>query len=338
MSAESYQWLAKNVLAGFADTRRPWWANHAEAEGHNLNLYPQQVPMDEVIKLIASWEPYTEGLYTADMELVPTHKLIRASDDKQMISVVGQDYSVHSYRNWLTGTVQEIVGDEAQVSSAGLLQNRAVAWVQIERPETAVGPDGILFSPFITASTSLNYTYQSQLNQNTRMIVCDNTLEIGRGQGLAAHYKHTKNSASKLGEYRGVMAALMAGENDFREELERQLSVKVDDTQFSRFLDSFIPIDDDDAPAKKTRSERKRQEITQLYRGDSRVQGWAGTEFGVVQAVNTWQTHMSQLRNSTGYEMDDTNLRAMRNYAAQLRAPKGDSPDMGTVKLLESVL
>lgn len=338
MSSETFQWLAKNVLAGFADTRRPWWANNAQAEGHNLNLYPQAVPMDEVIKLIASWEPITEALYTADMELVPTHKLIRASDNRQQISVVGQDYSVHSYRNWLTGTVQEIVGDEAQVSSAGLLQNRAVAWVQIERPETAVGPDGILFSPFITTSTSLNYTYPSQLNQNTRMIVCDNTLEIGRGQGLAAHYKHTKNSASKLGEYRGVMAALMAGENDFREELERQLSVKVDDTQFSRFLDSFIPIDDDDAPAKKTRSERKRQEITQLYRGDSRVQGWAGTEFGVVQAVNTWQTHMSQLRNSTGYEMDDTNLRAMRNYAAQLRAPKGDSPDMGTVKVLESVL
>jgi hypothetical protein len=130
----------------------------------------------------------------------------------------------------------------------------------------------------------------------------------------------------------------MAGENYFREELERQLSVKVDDTQFSRFLDSFIPIDDDDAPAKKTRSERKRQEITQLYSDDPRVTGWAGTEFGVVQAVNTWQTHMSQLRNSTGYEMDDTNLRAMRNYTANLRAPKGDSPDMGTVKVLESVL
>ena len=338
MSAESYQWLAKNVLAGFADTRRPWWADHAQAEGHNLNLYPRQVPMDEVIKLIASWEPITEALYTADMELVPTHKLIRASDNRQQISVVGGDYSVHSYRDWLTGTVQEMVGDDAQVSSAGLLRNRAQAWVQIERPETAVGPGGILFSPFILASTSLDTSLASQLNQNNRMVVCDNTMRIGREQGLAAHIKHTKGSGAKLGEYRGVMAALMAGENDFREELERQLSVKVDDTQYGRFLNAFIPIHDDDHPAKKARSERKRQEITNLYRNDPRVMDMAGTEFGLVQAVNTWQTHMSQLRNGTGYEMDDTNLRAMRNYALNLKTAKGDSLDMETVKVLESVL
>jgi phage/plasmid-like protein (TIGR03299 family) len=338
MSSESYKWLAENVRAGFAETRRPWWANQAEAEGHNLNLYPGPVPMDEVIKLIASWEPITEGLYTADMELVPTHKLVRASDNRQQIGVIGADAAVHSYREWLTGTIQEMVGDEAQVSSAGLLRNRAQAWVQIERPETAVGPGGILFSPFILGSTSYDGSLASQLNQNNRMVICDNTMEVGRRQGLAAYYKHTKNSGSKLGEYRSVMGALMAGENDFKEELERQLAVKVDDTAYGRFLDAFIPINDDDHPKKKTRSERKRQEITDLYRNDPRVMDMAGTEFGLVQAVNTWNTHMSQLRNATDFEMDDTNLRAMRNYAQNLRVTKGESADQATVRILESVL
>jgi phage/plasmid-like protein (TIGR03299 family) len=340
MSQETYKWLAENVRAGFANTRRPWWADQAEAEGHTTNLYPEAVPMDEVIKLIASWEPITEGLYTADMELVPTHKLVRASDNKQMIGVIGANTAVHSYRDWLVGTVQEIVGDEAQISSAGLLQKRAQAWVQIERPNTAVGPDGILFSPFVLLSGSLNSTISSQINQNTKMVICDNTMEIGRRQGLAISIKGTSNSGSRLGVYRSVMAAIMAGENDFREELERQLSVKVDDTQLGRFLDSFIPVDDDDHPKKKTRSDRKRQEITDLYRNDPRVAQWKGTEFGVVQAVNTWQTHMSQLRNATGYEMNDTNLRAMRNYAQLLRPrdPRKDSADMETVRILESVL
>jgi phage/plasmid-like protein (TIGR03299 family) len=340
MSQESYQWLANNVLAGFADTRRPWWASHAEAEGHTANLYPQAVPMDEAIKLIASWEPYTEGLYTADMELVPTHKLVRASDNKQMIGVVGAESAVHSYRDWLVGTVQETVGDDVQVSSAGMLKNRAQAWVQIERPESAVGPDGILFSPFVLLSGSLNASISSQINQNTKMVVCDNTMEIGRRQGLAVSIKSTSGSESRLGTYRGVMTAIMNGESDFREELERQLSVKVDDTQLDRFLNAFIPMDEDDKPAKKTRATRKRQEITDLYRNDPRVCQWAGTEFGLVQAVNTWQTHMSQLRNGTDYEMDDTNLRAMRNYAQLLRSrkPGEDTADMQTAKLLESVL
>jgi phage/plasmid-like protein (TIGR03299 family) len=262
--------------------------------------------------------------------------MVRASDTGEQVSVIGIDHAIHTYRDWLTGTVKECVGEDAQVSSAGLLRRRAQAWVQIERPETAVGPDGIRFSPYITLSTSLDGSLPSQINQNTKMTICDNTLRITRGQGLA--FKHTKGSAAKLGDYRSVMSAIVQGESDFRKELERQLSVKVDDNAFTRFLEAFVPISEDDIPAKKTRSERKRQEITGLYKGDDRVQGWRGTLFGAMQACNTWDTHMSQLRNATGYEMDDTNLRAMRNYGEQMRILKGDSKDQQTVKLLESVL
>lgn len=358
MSAETYRWLATNVLAGFAETRRPWWADAAEAEGHATNLFSADVPMERVQELLTSWTPEIvplagvdlsseETLYDADMnpvlavrssliDPVASHKLVKASDTLEHVSVIGIDHAIHTYRDWLTGTVKECVGEDAQVSSAGLLRRRAQAWVQIERPETAVGPDGIRFSPYVTLSTSLDGSLPSQINQNTQMTICDNTLRITRGQGLA--FRHTKNSGAKLGDYRSVMSAIMQGESDFRAELERQLSVKVDDTAFTRFLEAFVPISEDDIPAKKTRSERKRQEITKLYKGDDRVQGWRGTLFGAVQAANTWEQHMSQLRNMTGYEMDDTNLRAMRNYGERLRIPKGDSPDQQTVKLLESVL
>jgi phage/plasmid-like protein (TIGR03299 family) len=360
MTAQTYNWLARNVYAGFADTRRPWWADSAEAEGNELNLFPGAVPMERVYELIASWEPVettlsdvdldkivtlydadmnpVQALRASDISILDSHKGIKASDDGSQLAVVGKDYAVHKYGDWLTGSISEVVGDDVQVSSAGLLRNRAQAWVQIERPETAVGPDGIKFSPYVVASTSLDYSLVSQVNQNTTMVVCDNTLEIGRGQGLAFRAKHTKNSGARLGDQRSVLAAIMAGESDFRAELERQLAIEVPDTAFSRFLESFVPILDDDIPAKKTRSERKRQEITHLYRDDARVAGWKGTEFGVVQAVNTWNTHMSQLRNATGYELSDTSLRAMRNYSQRLSPSKGASPDQETVKLLEAVL
>ena len=360
MSQESMGWLARNVVAGFRDTREPWWAKYAEAEGWATNLFPADVPMEAVEKLLTSWSPIEAGLYDVDMDRVQTlydadmkpvqavlvsdidqidtHKLLKASDTGERMTVIGIDHAIHTYRNWLTGTVQECVGDEAKVSSAGLLRKRAQAWVQIERPETAVGPDGIRFSPYVTLSTSYDGSLTSQINQNVQMTVCDNTLAISRNQGLSAKIRHTKNSAGMLGTYRGVMTAIMQGETDFREELERQLAVQVDDTAFSRFIEAFIPISEDDIPAKKTRSERKRQEITQLYKGDERVAAWKGTEFGVVQAVNTWNTHMSQLRDMTGLSLDDTNLRAMRNYAQRLKTPRGDSPDQQTVKLLESVL
>lgn len=334
MSRETYEWLATNVLAGFADTRRPWWANQAEHRGYATNLFPAEVPMERVKELLTSWSPYTEPLYTADMDPVTTHKLVRASDTREHLAVVGINHALHSYGDWLVGSAEECTGDEVRVSSAGLLRRRAQGWVQIERPESSVGPDGILFSPYVVLSTSLDGSQSSQINQNTTMVICDNTLEIGRSEGLA--FKHTKNSNQRLGNYRSVLSRIMRGESDFRAELERQLAVPVSDRQFSRFLDAFIPEGDDDKPAKRTRSERVRQEITQLYKGDPRVQGWKGTEFGVVQAVNTWKTHMSQLKNTTGFEMDDTNLRAMRNYGEALKGNQGR--DMETVRVLEGVL
>jgi phage/plasmid-like protein (TIGR03299 family) len=358
MSKETYEWLATNVLAGFSATRKPWWA-----KGDEKNLYPGAVPMADVHQLIASWTPYETALLdeqdvvnaitagTGDYisrdallaELakarINSHKLVKASDNSARVGVVGAESAIHNYRDWLSGTVTEIVADnELKVSAAGLLRDRAQAWVTIERPESSTGPGGIVFSNFVTLSTSLDASLASQINQNNRLPICDNTLDIARGQGLSSRIKHSSRSGGKLGQHRGVLAAIMAGQTDFTAELERELAVTVDDTQFVRFLESFIPISEDDKPAKKTRSERKRQEITQLYKSDPRVTEWKGTEFGVVQAVNTWDQHMSQLRNATGYELDDTNLRAMRNYAAQLKTVKGDSSDESTIKVLEAVL
>jgi phage/plasmid-like protein (TIGR03299 family) len=365
MTQENFGWLAENVLAGMAETRPPWWAKYAQDEGHTLNLYPAGVPFADVYELIASWIPVTAGLYDVDMDTsmetlytadmrpvqavrrenigtVDTHKLIKASDSGERLSVVGAEYAVHSYRTWLTGTVAEVLGDEAVISSAGLLRNRAQAWVQVERPQVSVGPAGIAFAPYVVLSTSLDYSLASQINQATTNVVCDNTMHMARTQGLAASIKHTKHSGNMLGDYRSIMMRLVQGETDFREELERQLAVQVDTAAFDRFLDAFIPVDEEkDSKQKKTRAARKRQEITDLYRNDPRMMATQGTLFAVVQAVNTWETHESQLRNATDDpDIDDTNLRAMRNYARNLKPLKrGElSDDEKVIQLMEAVL
>src|SRR5215475_11388575 len=118
MSQETYEWLATNVLAGFARDRRPWWAT-----GNEPNLYEGPVPMARVQELLTGWEVVTEPVFDGDMNPLRTHKLVRASDTNEIISVVGIDHAIHKYSDWLTGTVVETVGDDVQVSSAGLLRN-----------------------------------------------------------------------------------------------------------------------------------------------------------------------------------------------------------------------
>src|ERR1039458_8290329 len=240
MSQETYGWLAKYVLAGFVQDREPWWYRLAVQEGHTPQTFDGPVPIEAVEKLLCSWQPTVSKLYDEDMKEVLTHKLLRASDDKSQLGLVGADAATHTFGDWLVGTVKECVKpDELEVSSAGLLRNRSQAWIQVERPQSAVGPDGILFSPYVTLSTSLDASLASRINQNTQMVVCDNTLSITRGQGVA--FKHTSRSASKLGTFRGVMTAIMQGENDFKDVLEKLLAEEVSGTQFAKFLTSFVP-------------------------------------------------------------------------------------------------
>lgn len=354
MSKETYQWLANNVIAGFQDTRPVWWHKYAQAEGWEPMTYPGAIPVERVKELLCSWEPTLSRILDEDTAIaaiqsgltgddliaavrtarLPSHKNVKR--DNRHIGLIGIDAATHLYGDWLVGTVQETVKpDELEISSTGLLRDGAQAWVQIERPQSAVGPGGIAFSAYVMLSTSLDGSWASQINQNQTFVICDNTANIGRGQNVS--FKHTSQSGSKLGAYRGVMAAIMRGETDFKAELERMLSVKVSPDAFGRFLDKFVPIDEiNDKPAKKTRSERKRQEITALYHNDPRVVQWTGTEFGLVQAVSTWNQHVSQLRNATGYEMTDTDLRAMRNYSQAMRGNTG--ADNATSEVLRSVL
>lgn len=336
MSRETYEWLANNVLAGFQGKQynRPvWWHDLARNQGHEPQTWDGAVPFDDVHKLLASWEPSISALYDQDMKQVTSHKLVRTPDGQ---AVIGSEHVLHLYGDWLTGTVREVVGDEVQISSSGLLANRMQAWVTVERPESAKGAGGVEFSPFITLSTSLDGSMASQINQNTQLAICDNTLSLARNQGLS--FKHTSKSGGKLGLYRSVLQSIMQGETDFRKVLDDLLAQEVTDDNFAKILDALVPISEQDKPAKRTRSDRKRQEITTLYRRDPRVTQWTGTAFGVVQAVNTWNQHMSQLRNASGIEMTDTDLRAMRNYSDRLRYTKGESEDERTVSIVKSVV
>ncbi len=274
-----------------------------------------------------------QGQYTA-------HKLVKADDDRSRLGLVGIDTAQHSFDEWIVGTVTETVQPgELEVSSCGLLRNRAQAWVQIERPESAVGPNGIKFSPSITLSGSLDSSMSSQINQNTTNVECDNTMNIARSQGIS--FKATSGSQAKLGMYRSVMTAILQGETDFKKTLEYLLSIEVPASKYAQLLESYVPISEDDIPSKKTRSERKRQEITQLVRTGPAVTGDKTlTAWDVVQGINTHNQHLGQLRNTTGYEMNDTNLRAMKVAMQRVKKinPREISEDMKVMNLLDSIL
>lgn len=331
MSQETQNWLDNNVVT---------WEQAWHQRPDSPNVYPGGVPMEVVRDLLTSWTPEEIELYDADMKLISEFKAIRRSDTREIFAVLGERYELHTYKDWLTDTVTDSIASDEDViiSSAGLLKKGAQAWVVVQRPMVAHAHGGVEFWPFLTLSTSLDGSMSTQINKNNKVAVCDNTLEIERGINTQFFFRHVKGSGNKLGEFRGIAAALSQGETDFAREVNRLLDMKVDEKVWRTLVEMQVPIKEDDGPAKKTQSRRKRQELDTLYRVDERAASWTGTGYGALQAFNTWEQHQSRLVNRTGKELDDRNLRAMRNYTKMIKPPKRDgSDDEKLVKVLETL-
>jgi hypothetical protein len=99
--------------------------------------------------------------------------------------------------------------------------------------------------------------------------------------------------------------------DDFAAEIAALCATKVDDTQFSKFLDLLVPMTEANGkPLEKgalTKRQNKQDTLTRLWIRDPRVSPWKGTAFGVVQAVNTYTHHEQTVKGATRAERNMVN-------------------------------
>jgi len=57
------------------------------------------------------------------------------------MGVFTDGYVMHPYEEWLLTTVANILDDDLSISSAGLLREGAVAWVEVSVPEAVTTPE-----------------------------------------------------------------------------------------------------------------------------------------------------------------------------------------------------
>ncbi len=78
--------------------------------------------------------------------------------------------------------------------------------------------------------------------------------------------------------------------------------IKVPDHTWAAFLDAYVPVQGRDGEPLPARSlslaEKKREKLQRLYRYDARVEPWAGTAHGVIQAANTYEHHENTVRGA----------------------------------------
>jgi phage/plasmid-like protein (TIGR03299 family) len=258
-----------------------------------------------------------------------TRQVVVRPDTWDVLGVHGEGYKVHQYSTWLLDTVANILDDSLSIGSAGLLKNGAVAWVQVEVPDSITTPEGVEFRPHLLACTSHDGSIATEFRRTVTNVVCDNTMAAARTEnGQVYRVRHTRHSTARLADARDALAIVHTIADDFAAEVQDLCSTTVTDKQWTAFLDSLVPVTKEMSKRSQTMAESKRDEMMLLWNKDQRVSPWKGTAWGVVQAVNTHTHHIQTVRGAG---------RAERNM---LRAVSGqvDALDKGTIDLLSKVL
>ena len=351
MSRETLHHLNTHTLIGNTAHRGTAWHYRAEHQTEEPNHYPGPIPVEDVRRRLFDWHAVSRPLAVelpaqldtmthldtdgnpARWLVLPDRQAICRSDQPVVMGIFAPGYAMHQYDQWLLTTVADILDDDLSISSAGLLRNGAVAWVEVSVPESITTPEGVEFRPNLLATTSFDGSTATTFKRTITDVVCDNTRETALAEaGQAYKVKHSRYSHARLHHARDALAMVHTLADDFAHEVAQLCATTVTDAQWARFLDAHVPRHGADGEPLRARAltaaDRKRDVLQRLYRHDDRVAPWAGTAHGVVAAVNTYEHHESRVRG------------AQRPERNMLRTVSGDfgKLDRTTVHTLHRVL
>lgn len=317
MSKQTSQWLNTMILVGQTEKRGKAWHWRAADQGEESNHYPGAIPVGDVLRRLFHFRviempfhiqrPTTttlpNGTVVEGTEFVevPGRKVMVADDNYQVLGVFKEGYLGHQYPDWLLGNVACILQDgQLEIGGAGLLKDRAQAYVQVEIPETLHDPTtGMAYRPNLTAFTSFDGSLKSTYKPTVGVVVCDNTLSAARREsGPSVKVRHTKHSGElQIESVQKALSIVATLVDDFSAELHQLAATTVPDAAWQKVLDALVPRGE--SKRAQTMADQKRDELNALYYIDERAATWKGTALGVLQAFNTWDQHCKPVRGDT---------------------------------------
>jgi phage/plasmid-like protein (TIGR03299 family) len=342
MSRETLEWLNQNTLIGFSDKRGRAWHHRQGSDNH----YVGAIPVDDVRKRLFDWHAVEQpvllghdlGEHGPFGGVIPGEKIdgFKAWVHPKTGEVLGVHKStraLHQYDEWLLDVGADIVGDDVQIGTAGLLRGGRIAWVQFEVPETFMTPEGVSFRPFILMRSSMDGSVATTASRSITNAVCDNTMTIAAGEhgGQRIVFRASGNSEVKLSEAREALGLLRTAADDFTQQVGTLTATRFTPGDFHKLAEVIVPgerpeVDADNRALSHWRKiQEKRTYLEDLYRFDERVAPWTGTAFGAWQAFNTYDQHERTLRSKNRVE---------RN---QLQVVKG-SQDRQDAAILKAIM
>jgi phage/plasmid-like protein (TIGR03299 family) len=341
MSRETTEWLNTRILVGYTESRGNAWHYRLENQGDESNHYAGAIPVDDVLRRLFDFTVNPEPVYTfagtEGYREIPNKRAMVCSDNGDTLGIFADTYAPHQYAEWLVSNVASILSGDLGIGGAGLLRNRAQAYVQVEMPESITTPEGITFRPHLLATTSFDGSLSTTYKPTNTIVVCDNTREAALGEESPTFkIKHSKYSALRIMDAREALGIVHTMADDFAAEVAELCATQVTPQTWERFLALYAPSPTDGNSRSMTVATNKRDAVAALYANDERAAQWHGTAYGVLQATNTYDQHVAVIRKSKGTNGEAPN-RFERNMADVLSGNTGKS-DARTLALLNQAM
>jgi phage/plasmid-like protein (TIGR03299 family) len=323
MTRENLKWLNRNILIGYTEQRGTAWHYVKSLQDDEPNHYVGAVPVEDVLRRIFNWDAlklpvyyplHTTGEGDSGPEK-PIDQVVRApgqfdivrSDTRLRFKSCGRDYQIHQYSEWLLKTLANLIDDELNIGSAGILQGGGSGFVTLELPESVEVLTDFQVRPHLLAATSHNGRYATTYKTVATFVVCDNTLAIALNEETPQFkVRHSKRSTIRLQSVRDALN-LVHAVTDSAKGLVLELSeLQVSDSEWNRLVKELAPVPELGASSSEKQKREaakarvKQDELNNLYNSDYRVAPWKGTGLGVFQAFSTHAHHVAGGNASRG--------------------------------------
>lgn len=232
---------------------------------------------------------------------------------RRVFNVVSKKYTPHDYVEVLVENVMTILdasGNDLMIGSVFVFEDGRQACIQVRPPEgVTVGGDRLL--PWLNVFSSLDGSLATTYKAVVTRLQCDNTMMLAWAEdGQVVKIKHTKNSKLALAEARDLLGVTFTHVPEYQQMVEEWMNTTVVDDQFNELVKRLVPIDDDSSKRGTTMAVNKRSQLLELWETDTRVAPYRGTKWGAYNAFNTYDQHLSIVRN---IDKDDRHLRNAQN-------------------------
>lgn len=143
---------------------------------------------------------------TAERSVVETHKTLRRSDDKSILSTVGADYCV--LQNTRLAEIAESLGSagKVRIESAGSLFGGKRVYFLLKGDTLDVGGTGDIVEQYCLLVNGHDGTISTTALPTSVRVVCANTLTAALGATAAYRWRHTSGLALRVEDIKAALA------------------------------------------------------------------------------------------------------------------------------------